>query len=130
MLSLLTPAYQKRMVQGIDHESVTNAPQWSASFCQPEGFLRFYTQFAVQQPMEVMMNPYQVQFLSGGAARSLAPSFDCCYLTVIGTVVWRYTHSSSSSTLPPPWSVRAYFSVSTRAGGLLMVIGTRPRSWD
>src|SRR5688500_516896 len=65
MLSLLTPEYQKRMVQGIYHESVTNAPQWSASFCYPEGLLRFYTQFAVQQPMEVMMNPHQVQFLSG-----------------------------------------------------------------
>jgi hypothetical protein len=65
MLSLLTPEYQKRMVQGIYHESVTNAPQWSASFCYPEGFLRFYTQFAVQQPMEVMMTPNQVQFLAG-----------------------------------------------------------------
>jgi hypothetical protein len=65
MLSLLTPEYQQRMVQGIFHESVTNAPQWSASFCYPEGLLRFYTQFAVQQPLEVMMNPNQVQFLGG-----------------------------------------------------------------
>jgi hypothetical protein len=65
MLSLLTPEYQKRMVQEIYHESVTNAPQWSASFCYPEGFVRFYTQFAVQQPMEVMMTPNQVQFLAG-----------------------------------------------------------------
>ena len=65
MLSLLTPEYQQRMVQGIFHESVTNAPQWSASFCHPEGLLRFYTQFAVQQPLEVMMNPNQVQFLGG-----------------------------------------------------------------
>ena len=65
MLSLLTPEYQKRMVQGIYHEAVTNAPQWSAAFCYPEGLLRFYTQFAVQQPMEVMMTPNQVQFLSG-----------------------------------------------------------------
>jgi hypothetical protein len=65
MLSLLTPEYKKRMVQEIYHESVTNAPQWSASFCYPEGLVRFYTQFAVQQPMEVMMNTSQVQFLSG-----------------------------------------------------------------
>jgi len=65
MLSLLTPEYQTRMVQGIYHESVTNAPQWSASFCHPEGLIRFYTQFAVQQPMEVMMTPSQVQFLGG-----------------------------------------------------------------
>jgi hypothetical protein len=30
----------------------------------PEG-IWFYTQFAVRQPMEVMMPPYQVQFLGG-----------------------------------------------------------------
>jgi hypothetical protein len=65
MLSLLTPLYQERMVQGIYHESVTNAPQWSASFCYPEGLLRFYTQYAVQQPMEIMVTPNQVQMLSG-----------------------------------------------------------------
>ena len=65
MLSLLTPEYQKRMVQQIYHESVTNAPQWNAAFCYPEGLVRFYTQYAVQQPMEVMVNPHQVQFLSG-----------------------------------------------------------------
>jgi len=65
MLSLLTPEYQKRMVQEIFHESVTNAPQWSASFCYPEGLLRFYTQFAVQQPIEIMVTPTQVQTLGG-----------------------------------------------------------------
>ena len=63
ILSLLTPEYQKRMVQGAFHEAVTNAPQWNASFCYPEGLLRSYTQFAVQQPVEVMTTPYQVQFL-------------------------------------------------------------------
>lgn len=65
ILSLLTPEYQKRMVQGAYHEAVTNAPQWNASFCYPEGLLRYYTQFAVQQPIEVMTTPYQVQFLGG-----------------------------------------------------------------
>ncbi len=65
MLSLLTPEYQQRMVQAAYHESVTNAPQWSASFCLPEGYLRFYTQYAVQQPLEIMMNPNQVQLLGG-----------------------------------------------------------------
>ena len=65
ILSLLTPEYQKRMVQGAFHEAVTNAPQWNASFCYPEGLLRYYTQFAVQQPIEVMTTPYQVQFLGG-----------------------------------------------------------------
>ena len=37
MLSLLTPEYQQRMVQGIYHESVTNAPQWSAVFLLSRG---------------------------------------------------------------------------------------------
>jgi hypothetical protein len=65
MLSLLTPPYQQRMVQGAFHEAVTNAPQWSASFCLPEGLVRFYTQYSVQQPLELMVNPNQVQLLSG-----------------------------------------------------------------
>ena len=65
MVSLLTPEYQQRMVQGAYHEAVTNAPQWSASFCLPEGLLRFYTQYAVQQPLEIMMTPNQVQLLGG-----------------------------------------------------------------
>ena len=42
VLSVLTPEYQKRMVQLIYHEAVTNAPQWSASFCYPEGFMRWW----------------------------------------------------------------------------------------
>jgi hypothetical protein len=61
----MTPEYQQRMVQEIYHESVTNAPQWNASFCYPEGLLRFYTQYSVQQPMEVMVTPTQVQYLGG-----------------------------------------------------------------
>jgi hypothetical protein len=35
MLSLLTPEYQKRMVQMNYHEAVSNAPQWMAAFCYP-----------------------------------------------------------------------------------------------
>jgi hypothetical protein len=36
VLSLLTPEYQKRMVQLINHEAVTNPPQWNASFGYPK----------------------------------------------------------------------------------------------
>ena len=32
------------MVQMIYHEAVTNAPQWNASFCYPEGFIRWWAQ--------------------------------------------------------------------------------------
>jgi hypothetical protein len=65
MLKLLTPEYQKRMVQQNYHEAVSNAPQWSAAFCYPEGLMRWWTQFALGGPIEVMTTPHQVQFLSG-----------------------------------------------------------------
>jgi hypothetical protein len=64
-LSLLTPEYQKRMVQTIYHEAVTNAPQWSASFCYPEGFIRWWSQFSQSTNFQLTMTPYNVQFLSG-----------------------------------------------------------------
>ena len=41
---LLTPEYQKRMVQMNYHEGVDNSPQWEASFCYPEGFMRWWAQ--------------------------------------------------------------------------------------
>ena len=65
MLSLLTPEYRQRMVQQGYHEAVNNAPQWSASFCYPEGFMRWWAQASHGGPIEVMMNPHQVQFLTG-----------------------------------------------------------------
>jgi hypothetical protein len=65
MVSLLTPEYQKRMVQQNYHEAVNNSPQWMASFCYPEGFMRWWAEFSLGEPIEVMMTPYQVQFLSG-----------------------------------------------------------------
>jgi hypothetical protein len=65
MLSLLTPEYQKRMVQQNYHEAVSNSPQWMAAFCYPEGMMRWYAQASLGGNIEVMMNPYQVQFLSG-----------------------------------------------------------------
>ena len=65
MLSLLTPEYRQRMVQQNYHEAVNNSPQWMASFCYPEGMMRWWAQFSLGGPIEVMMNPHQVQFLSG-----------------------------------------------------------------
>jgi hypothetical protein len=64
ILSLLTPEYQQRMVQMNYHEAVNNAPQWNAAFCYPEGFMRWWAQFAIGQ-IEVMATPNQVQFLAG-----------------------------------------------------------------
>jgi hypothetical protein len=67
MVSLLTPEYQKRMVQMNFHEAVSNAPQWNAAFCYPEGLMRWWSQFSLGGPIEVVMSPYQAQFLSGSA---------------------------------------------------------------
>jgi hypothetical protein len=65
MLSLLTPEYQQRMVQQNYHEAVNNSPQWMASFCYPEGFMRWWAQASHGGPIELTMNPHQVQFLTG-----------------------------------------------------------------
>jgi len=71
ILSLLTPEYQKRMVQMNSHEAVDNAPQWEASFCYPEGFVRWWAQASQGGNFQLTMNPSQVQFLSGIAANFL-----------------------------------------------------------
>jgi len=61
ILSLLTPEYQTRMVQGNYHEAVNNSPQWNASFCYPEGFLRWW----IYGNFDLTMTTWNVQFLSG-----------------------------------------------------------------
>jgi len=71
ILSLLTPEYQKRMVQMNYHEAVDNSPQWNASFCYPEGFMRWWSQFSAGGNFQLTMTPWQVQFLSGIAANFL-----------------------------------------------------------
>jgi len=65
VLSVLTPEYQKRMVQLIYHEAVTNAPQWSASFCYPEGFMRWWAQPSQAGNFQLTMTPWMVQTVSG-----------------------------------------------------------------
>jgi hypothetical protein len=65
VLSLLTPEYQKRMVQTTYHEAVTNAPQWSASFCWPEGFIRWWAEPSQAGNFQLTMTPWNIQFLSG-----------------------------------------------------------------
>jgi len=65
VLSLLTPEYQKRMVQLIYHEAVTNAPQWNASFCYPEGFIRWWSQPSRAGDFQLTMTPRMMQTVSG-----------------------------------------------------------------
>jgi len=66
ILSLLTPEYQQRMVQMNYHEAVNNAPQWNAAYCYPEGFMRWWAEFSLNQ-IEIMSTPHQIQLLSGVA---------------------------------------------------------------
>jgi len=65
VLSVLTPEYQKRMVQLIYHEAVTNAPQWNASFCYPEGFIRWWAQPSQAGNFQLTMSTWNIQFISG-----------------------------------------------------------------
>ena len=66
MLSLLTPEYQTRMTQMNFHEAVSNAPQWMAAFCYPEGFMRWWAEASLND-IEILVTPNQVQFLTGVA---------------------------------------------------------------
>ena len=67
MLSLLTPEYQTRWVQNLYHEGVTNSKQWSASFCYPEGFIRWWSMSGRGPNFELTITPTRVEMLSGVA---------------------------------------------------------------
>ena len=66
-LSLLTPEYQTRFVQQMYHYAVSNAPQWPASYCQPEGFMRRIALYSGFSP-SIMVADDLVQILNQGAA--------------------------------------------------------------
>ena len=68
ILSLLTPEYQTRMVQELYHDGKTNAPQWPAQYCWPEGFMRRWHYHAVtNQPHSIIVTPSLVQIVAGDA---------------------------------------------------------------
>lgn len=71
ILSLLTPEYQKRMVQINYHQTVDNSPQAPSAFCYPEGFLRWWAQASQGGNFQLTMSPWNVQLLSGIAANFL-----------------------------------------------------------
>ncbi len=62
-LTLLTPEYQQRFVQQMYHYAVPNDPQWPGSYCQPEGFMRRFAQYAAGAP-QVIVTPGLVQILN------------------------------------------------------------------
>ncbi len=66
LVSVLTPEYQQRMMQMAFHEAVTNAPQWMAAFCYPEGLMRWWGEFSLNE-IEVLVTPHEVQLTTGVA---------------------------------------------------------------
>jgi len=66
ILSLLTPQYQTRFVQAAYHAAVSNAAQWPASYCWPEGLMRYWSGPGLTS-IEVLNTPTQVMFLAGVA---------------------------------------------------------------
>jgi len=66
VLSLLTDEYQTRMVQESYHEAVTNAPQWPAQYCWPEGFMRRYHMAATSEHA-IIVTPKLVQIRTSSA---------------------------------------------------------------
>ncbi|WMT88206.1 hypothetical protein NO932_06235 [Pelagibacterium sp. 26DY04] len=66
ILTLLTEEYQTRLVQQLYHIGVTNAHQWPASYCWPEGFMRFY-HWPAMFTVDLMVTPDMVQWLGGTA---------------------------------------------------------------
>jgi hypothetical protein len=68
VLSLLTPEYQTRMVEELYHDGHTNAQQWPAQYCWPEGFMRRWHYHGVtNQPHSIIVTPKLVQILAGDA---------------------------------------------------------------
>jgi hypothetical protein len=68
ILSLLTEEYQTRMVQEAYHQGNTNAAQWPAQYCWPEGFMRRWHYHGVtNQPHQIIVTPELVQILAGDA---------------------------------------------------------------
>jgi hypothetical protein len=67
VLSVLTPEYQKRLVQDAYHQGNTNAPQWPTQYCWPEGFMRRWYFAAIQFPQSVIVTPSIMQIMAGVA---------------------------------------------------------------
>jgi hypothetical protein len=68
LVSLLTPEYQTRLVQEAYHQGNTNAPQWPAQYCWPEGFMRRWHNAAVREQLHaVLVTPSLVQITAGDA---------------------------------------------------------------
>jgi hypothetical protein len=67
ILSLMTPEYQKRVVQESYHQGAGQS-HWPSQYCWPEGFMRrWHFASTLLQPHTVMVTPDVVQIMAGVA---------------------------------------------------------------
>jgi hypothetical protein len=85
ILSLLTPEYQKRMVQEAYHHANSNKPQWPSQYCWPEGFMRRWHEAAVWDHY-IMVTPQVVQILAGVARNFITNIYIGAEFKMDGTV--------------------------------------------
>lgn len=64
ILSLLTDEYQTRFVQHLYHNAVSRAAQWPASYCWPEGLMRWWSAPALTG-FDLHLSPDQTLFIGG-----------------------------------------------------------------
>jgi len=85
ILSVLTPEYQKRMVQEAYHHANSNKPQWPSQYCWPEGFMRRWHEAAVWDHY-IMVTPQVVQILAGVARNFITNIYIGAEFKMDGTV--------------------------------------------
>lgn len=73
-ISLLTPEYQKRLVQQFYHQVQSHAAQWSAMYCRPEGYMRWWSGPGGPGSLEISAVPERVQFM-GGSGNSVRNAY-------------------------------------------------------
>lgn len=73
ILSLLTEEYQTRYVQQLYHNAVTGAAQWPASYCWPEGIMRWWSGPGLNG-FNLHVAPEQVLFVGGATETFLRTS--------------------------------------------------------
>ena len=66
ILSLLTPEYQMRFVQQAFHEGTSDAAQWPATYCWPEGFMRRF-HWAGTTTNHILVTPKLIQIQTSSA---------------------------------------------------------------
>lgn len=95
LASVLTPEYRTRMVQDVYHDVHNRAQNWPLTYCQPEGYLRWFT--GTIDPIFLLNTPQALTFLGQGVGSSIRVIFNDREFNTDGGAVPRLTES------PPRW---------------------------